>query len=169
MQRIALHILAMALLTLLAGCQAERGADEPVRLRFWHAWGGYEGQMVNELVSEFNATHPDIVVEASQFTIGDKLLASIAGGKPPDIATVWSYMLTPMGESGAFIALDDYMTSSGYTREKYLPNVWDYGLYGDQRWGVPTTLNVTAIFTIRDLVTRAGLDPDSPPDRKSVV
>lgn len=148
----------------LIGCgQAPRQDDTTVRLRFWHAWGGYEGKMIQSLVDEFNATHPGIIVEASQFTIGDKLLASIAGGKPPDIATVWSYMLTPMGESGAFLPLNDYMTSSGYTRESYLPNVWDFGLYGDQRWGVPTTLNVFAIFYVKQLVREAGLDPDQPP------
>ena len=135
----------------------------PVHLRFWHAWGGYEGRAIQDLVDEFNRNHPGIVVEASQFSIGDKLLASIAGGKPPDIATVWSYMLTPMGESGAFLPLNDYMTSSGYTKNDYLPNVWEYGMYGRQRWGVPTTLNVLAIFYIKDALRKAGLNPDQPP------
>ncbi len=164
MQRFAITILSVIIsLSFLTACARDRTDDGVVRLRFWHAWGGHEGKALNDLVDEFNRTHPGIIVEPSQFTIGDKLLASIAGGKPPDIATVWSYMLTPMGESGAFLPLDDYMTSSGYTADDYLPNVWEYGLYGDQRWGVPTTLNVTAIFYIRHLVEQAGLDPSIPP------
>lgn len=164
MQRIAqMFLLSLLTATLLSACDHTPAPGEPVRLRFWHAWGGHEGRAVQALVDEFNATHPGIVVEASQFTIGDKLLASIAGGKPPDIATVWAYMLTPMGESGAFLPLNDYMTSSGYTQDDYLPNVWDYGLYSENRWGVPTTLNVLAIFAIDKLVRDAGLDPQSPP------
>lgn len=160
MQRIA-TTLCIFMLALLAGCTRQQ--SKPVTLRFWHAWGGYEGQVLQQLVDEFNAAHPNIHVEASQFTIGDKLLASIAGGKPPDIATVWSYMLTPMGESGAFLPLEDHMTSSGYTEESFLPGMWDFNKYGEHRWGVPTTLNVTAIFYIKDTVRRAGLDPDRPP------
>jgi len=164
MQSVAFKILLMAIgLVLLAGCERHPTPENVIRLRFWHAWGGYEGQILQGLVDEYNQANPDVIVEASQFTIGDKLLASIAGGKPPDIATVWSYMLTPMGESGAFLSLNDYMTSSGFTRGDFLPNVWDYGLYGDNRWGVPTTLNVTAIFYIRDTLKEAGLNPDVPP------
>jgi multiple sugar transport system substrate-binding protein len=155
--------LLLAILTIAACQRSATHSQAPVRLRFWHAWGGYEGKAIQDLVNEFNRTHPGIIVEASQFTIGDKLLASIAGGKPPDIATVWSYMLTPMGESGAFLPLNDYMTSSGYTRESYLPNVWEYGLYGDKRWGVPTTLNVIAIYYLTEAVRQAGLDPARPP------
>jgi multiple sugar transport system substrate-binding protein len=157
------YLTTVCVALVLSGCQSSSDPHAPVRLRFWHAWGGYEGKEIQALVDEFNRTHPGIVVEASQFTIGDKLLAAIAGGKPPDVATVWSYMLTPMGESGAFLPLNDYMTSSGYTRESYLPNVWDYGLDGDRRWGVPTTLNVVAIYYIKDAARRAGLDAEKPP------
>lgn len=150
------------LLCLLCACKTQP-KDDVIRLRFWHAWGGYEGKTIQALVDEFNATHPGIVVEASQITIGDKLLASIAGGKPPDIATVWSYMLTPMGEAGAFLPLNDFMTSSGYTQEDYLPNVWEYGMYSDQRWGMPTTLNVIAMYYVKEAARQAGLDPENPP------
>jgi multiple sugar transport system substrate-binding protein len=41
--------------------------------------------------------------------------------------------------------------------------VWDYGLYGKHRWGIPSTLNTTAIFYNTALVKKAGLDPAHPP------
>jgi multiple sugar transport system substrate-binding protein len=147
----------------LFGCGRREANPGVVHIRFWHAWGGYEGMFLQSLIDEFNASHPKIHVDGSYFTIGDKLLASIAGGKPPDVATVWSYMLVPMGESGAFLPLDEFLMKDHITRSDYLPNVWDYGLYGKHRWGIPSTLNTMAIFYNTKLVREAGLDPSHPP------
>jgi ABC-type glycerol-3-phosphate transport system substrate-binding protein len=143
----------------LPGCNRRVDPNAPVELRFWYAWSGYEGKFLQSLVDEFNATHPHIHVQGSFYNIGDKLLASIAGGSPPDIVTVWEFMLTTMGESGAFFPLEDYVTSAGLTRDSYLPNLYDYGTYGKHRWGVPSAMNALAIFYNTKLVRDAGLDP----------
>lgn len=151
-------------MTCLCSCAREDAAlDEPVRLRFWHAWGGFEGKFLDDLVAEFNTTHPHIRVEPSYFNIGDKLLASIAGGKPPDIATVWDFMLVPMGESGCFLPLEERLSSAGVRPDSFLPNVYEYGMYSRHNWGIPASLNATAIYYNRTLVREAGLNPDKPP------
>lgn len=134
-----------------------------VHLRFWHGWGGYEAKTLEALVKEFNASHPNIVVEPSFLSIGDKLLAAIAGGKPPDIATVWTYMIAAMGESGCFMPLEDRLKKEGITEQDYLPGVWQHGLYGPHRWGIATTLNTNAIYYNTRAVREAGLDPAHPP------
>ncbi len=134
-----------------------------MRIRFWHAWGGFEGKFLEELVAEFNATHPNVIVEPSQSTIGDRLLASIAGGKPPDIATVWEFMLVPMGESGCFLPLEDRLAKAGLGEAEFLPNVYTYGMYSQHKWGIPASLNTTAIYFNKQVAREAGLDPDKPP------
>lgn len=138
--------------------------DNVVTLKFWHAWGGYEGKALEALVEEFNQTHPHIKVIPSFFVIGDKLLAAIAGGVPPDIATLWDSMLVDMGESGCFIPLEERMQQAGFTRDSFLPGIWEYGMFGKHRWGVPTTLNVLGIYYNKKFAREAGLDPDDPPD-----
>ncbi|MEI7634738.1 MAG: ABC transporter substrate-binding protein [bacterium] len=148
---------------LLVSCSRKDDGVRPVEIKFWYAWGGYEGKFLVSLVGEFNAAHPHIKVQPSFFNIGDKLLASIAGGVPPDVATVWDFMLVTMGESGCFMPLEDKLNEAGIGRDSYLPNIWDYGLYGAHKWGVPTTLNCTAIYANNPLVRAAGLDPAKPP------
>jgi multiple sugar transport system substrate-binding protein len=148
-------------LLLLTACAHQR--DTRIHLRFWHAWGGYEQKVLNSLVDEYNAAHPNIIVEPSFLSIGDKLLASIAGGKPPDIATVWTYMITPMGDSGCFLPLEERFAAAGITESDYLPNVWQHGVTGKHRWGIATTLNTNAIYYNTRVVREAGLDPDHPP------
>lgn len=157
----SLSIIACFVIAACSGTQQD--VNKPVILKFWHPWGGYEGKALQSLVDEFNTTHKHIRVETSQFSIGDKLLASIAGGKPPDIATVWSYMVAPMGESGAFINLDKYYEKSGITADTFLPHVWEHGLGNGHRWGVPTTLGALAIFYNTKVLQEVGIDPTVPP------
>ena len=157
----------LAVAVAFTGCGRQRDPNAPVEIRFWYAWGGYEGKFLQSLVDEFNATHPHIRVNASFYNIGDKLLASIAGGSPPDVVTVWEFMLTTMGESGAFMPLEDRLAAAGLTRDSYLPNIYEYGTYGKHRWGVPTAMNALAIFYNEKLVRDAGLDPAQYP--KSVA
>ncbi|HQO36175.1 MAG TPA: ABC transporter substrate-binding protein [bacterium] len=159
-QRTGLMIFTILLVT--SGCGRQQD-DSVIRLTFWHAWGGYEGKFLEELVGEFNNTHPQIQVKPAFFIIGDKLMAAIAGGIPPDIATVWDWMLPTMGEAGCFIPLNDYLDRDELGPEDYLPNVWEYGMFSDKKYGVPTALNVWMIFYNKGLFTEAGLDAESPP------
>ncbi|HOE11057.1 MAG TPA: ABC transporter substrate-binding protein [bacterium] len=153
---------SFAILLMMTGC-GNRQADSLIELTFWHAWGGYEGKYLEDLVREFNDTHTQIRVKPAFFIIGDKLMAAIAGGIPPDIATVWDWMLPTMGEAGCFLPLNDYLQRAGLGPEDYLPNVWDYGMFSEKKFGVPTALNVWMIFYNKRLFTEAGLDPKSPP------
>ncbi|MCD6384238.1 ABC transporter substrate-binding protein [Candidatus Sumerlaeota bacterium] len=156
-------IVPVLMIFFLVGCRGAREQNGVVELTFWHAWGGYEGKALERLVDEFNQTHPHIRVKPSYFLIGDKLLAAIAGGVPPDIATVWEWMLVSMGESGCFLPLEDRMREAGFTKEAYLPGIWEYGVFGEHHWGVPTTLNCMAIYYNKTLARQAGLDPEHPP------
>ncbi|MEW6227875.1 MAG: ABC transporter substrate-binding protein [Bacillota bacterium] len=153
-------------LTLLLSSLAVAGGVFPpgasaarVTISFWHAWGGYEGKKLEELVARFNATHPDVKVEPSYVAIGDKLMTAIAGGTPPDVATIWDWMVASMAADGSLQPLDTYLADSGITREDYLPGIWEYGSYRGGKFAVPTTLNVYAIFYNKDILKAAGYDP----------
>ncbi len=144
------------------GCGASRD-DGVVELVFWHAWTGHEGDFLDSLIDEFNATHPGIHVKSMSFVIGDKLMAAIAGGIPPDVATVWDWMLPALGEAGCLMPLDDLLAESGVGKDDYLPGIWDYGMFGPVKYGVPTAINVTMLFYNTALLRQAGWDPEQPP------
>lgn len=157
------YFLFIFLLCLIVFSCSKKTNKGPAEIRFWYAWGGDEGKFLESLIDEFNRTHPNIKVVGSFFNIGDKLLASIAGGKPPDVATVWEFMFVTMGESGCFLPLEDKLAKADITKESYLPNIWEYGLYSEHKWGVPTTLNTWGIYYNKSIVREAGLDPENPP------
>ncbi len=160
-QRIVLAIV-LASITLASGC-GQSNPEGPVEIVFWHAWGGFEGKFLEKLVEEFNETHQDIHVRPSHFVIGDKLMAAIAGGIPPDVVTVWDWMLPTMGEAGCFFPLNEYLAAEGTGPDDYLPNIWEYGMFGDSKYGVPTALNVWMLFYNRRLLAEAGYDESNLP------
>lgn len=149
-----------AVLLLLCGFAAAK-----TEITFWHAWGGSEGEALTELVDEFNASQTDISVKASFVPIGDgeRILASLAGGAPADMVTVWDWMVVPLGYGGALRDLSPDLKQAGISEEDYLPGIWDYGAYHGAKYGLPTTLNVYAFMWNKDVFEQAGLDPEEPP------
>lgn len=132
---------------------------------FWYAWGGYEGDALLELVDEFNAQDHDFVVRPVYVPIGggEKIMTTLAGSSTPDIATVWDWMVVPLGYNDALLPLNDLLISAGLGPDEYLPNIWDYGVYEDVKYGVPTTLNLYAFMWNKNLFEEFGFDPDTPP------
>ncbi|MBX3142605.1 MAG: ABC transporter substrate-binding protein [Trueperaceae bacterium] len=132
---------------------------------FWYAWGGAEGVALEELITEFNASQSAISVRGSFVPIGDgeRILATLAGGTPPELVTIWDWMVVPLGAGGALSELSGALEAAGVTADDYLPGIWDYGAYRGAKYGLPTTLNVYAFVWNKDVFTAAGLDPEVPP------
>ncbi len=88
-------------------------AANAIQIQFWHGQSGFQGQVLNNLVNQFNSTHPDIFVTATfQGTYSDlykKVTAAIAGGTPPDLAVAYQNDVSNYIASGAVIPLDDLM------------------------------------------------------------
>lgn len=68
-----------------------------------------------------------------------------------------------MGESGCFLPLEDRLAKAGLGEAEFLPNVYTYGMYSQHKWGIPASLNTTAIYFNKQVAREAGLDPDKPP------
>lgn len=153
---------AALLLAMAIGWSA---AQTPTEITFWYAWGGSEGAALQQLVDEYNAGQSAVSVRSSFVPIGDgeRILASLAGGSPPDLMTVWDWMVVPLGASGSLLALDEPLAAAGVVEDDYLPGIWTYGSYQGAKYGLPTTLNVYGFMWNKDVFAEAGLDPEAPP------
>ncbi|MFH1744095.1 MAG: extracellular solute-binding protein, partial [bacterium] len=47
--------------------------------------------------------------------------------------------------------------------DDYLPNIWEYGMFSDKKYGVPTALCLLMIYYNKTIFREMGLDPDCPP------
>lgn len=90
--------------------------DEPVTIEFWHAMSGPYGEVVNQLVQDFNSTvgsEKGITVEGvyqgAYNDLKSKVTASIKAQTVPAISQAYPDWVAEYLQSGSVVALDDYI------------------------------------------------------------
>jgi multiple sugar transport system substrate-binding protein len=122
MKRIVLAGIA-ALALLLAACSGSSSSsgssNGKVTLQFWTAQTPPTTTVINNLAAEFNATHKNIVVQASSggTSTGDllpKVTTAIAAGTAPDVAYIYGSYAANIAQSSASVNLKNIIHTPGY-------------------------------------------------------
>ena len=147
---------ALALLAGSSGCGPARGDGET--LRFWAM--GREGEVVQELVRDFERENPGLHVVVQQIpwsAAHEKLLTAHVGGSVPDAAQLGN---TWIAEFAALRAIEPLGTriagARGVTAGDYFPGIWDTNVLDGVVYGVPWYVDTRLLFYRRDLMRRAG-------------
>ena len=127
-QPVLIFIVAWA----LSGCRD--GSNEATVLRFWAM--GREGEVVRQLLLDFEHTHPGVRVEVQQLpwtAAHQKLLTAFAGGALPDVAQLGNTWLAE------FVALHavDTVEPSVVDASDYFPGIWQTNVIDEAAYGVP--------------------------------
>lgn len=163
-----LSSLALAvLLALGAGCvrpPPDRTPDGRIIVDYWEKWTGFEGDAMQAVVDDFNASQTNIFVRKLTVSgIDRKMLLAAAGGNPPDIAGLWSYCANTYAEKGALLPLNKYCAEKGITRDDYIPVFWDLCEHRGFVWALPSTPASLGLHWNKKMYREAGLDPNKPP------
>ncbi|MBS7456158.1 sugar ABC transporter substrate-binding protein [Coralloluteibacterium stylophorae] len=149
--------LALACAT-LAGCG--RGDADVVTLDFWVM--GREGEVVAQLIPDFEARHPGIRVELQQLPVKsahEKLMTSFAADALPDIVPLGNTWVPEFDALGALEPLDARVAASATVDAgDYFPAIWDTNVIHGRTLGVPWYVDTRLFFYRRDLLTEAGFD-----------
>jgi multiple sugar transport system substrate-binding protein len=136
-----------------------------VNITWQTMWSGVTLSLINQLVSQFNSTHPDIHVTESNIpsaTGDEKLLSEIAAGDPPDVFTEWNSVLGQWAATGAIQPMTHYLTGSYSGLEKWMyPIALQGGVYKGALYAVPMSLNSWALYYNKSIMKAAGIS--SPP------
>ncbi|HEY0117269.1 MAG TPA: ABC transporter substrate-binding protein [Cellulomonas sp.] len=87
-----------------------------VTLSFWHGYTEADGKVLDQIVSDFNASQTDITINDTTKTwadIGDQLLTALSAKQGPDIVALPAENLPIYASKGAFASLDDWYAGSG--------------------------------------------------------
>ena len=156
MMRTAAALLLLAGV-MLGGCAA-RPRESRVELRFWAM--GREGEVVQELVHDFERENPGILVRVQQIPWGaahEKLLTAHVGGSTPDVAQLGNTWiaefsaLRAIAPLGARVATSTAVVDSGFFR-----GIWDTNVVDGEVYGVPWYVDTRVLFYRKDLLARAG-------------
>jgi multiple sugar transport system substrate-binding protein len=144
-------ILYLVVAWALAGCQESSGA--PTVVQFWAM--GREGEVVRQLIPDFERAHPDVRVEVQQLpwtAAHQKLLTAFAGEALPDVAQLGN---TWLPEFAALHALDP-VKPSVVDASDYFPGIWQTNVIDQTAYGVPWYVDTRLLFYRRDLLAEAG-------------
>ena len=132
---------------------------------FWNAWGGDEGKALDSIIDRYNKSQSKVYVRSVYVPIGmgEKIMTTLSGSTTPDVITVWDWMVVPLGYRGQIISMNDRLSKAGVTSSDYIKGVWEYGTYKGKKYGLPTTLNVSAFMWNKNAFKEVGLNPDVPP------
>lgn len=159
--------LALLMLAGQAACvrrASDRTDDGRVIVNYWEKWTGFEGEAMQAIVDDFNASQTNIFVKKLTISnIERKMMLATAGGNPPDVVGLWSHYVPVYAEKGALTALDKKLADAGITRDDYVSIFWDACMHKGFVWALPSTPATTALHWNKKMFRDAGLDPDRPP------
>lgn len=142
------------------------GSANAITLNYWHHYGSVFGQLQDELVKEFNATHPGIVVQpqytGTAWTARDKLFIALAGGGGPDVALIDQFWAAQLADAGFLQKMEDFFPDD-FDRDDILDVMWETASYNGVIWTMPAAASNLVLYYNKDLFRAAGLDPDLPP------
>lgn len=147
---------AAVLSCVLAACQ--RTDNGPVVLRFWAM--GREGEVVKELLADFERSHPGIRVDVQQLpwtAAQQKLLTAFAGNVTPDLCQLGNTWIPQFAALGAIAPLNQRMDRPGGVESgDYFPGILDANRIGAVLYGVPWYVDTRVIYYRKDLLAEVG-------------
>jgi multiple sugar transport system substrate-binding protein len=148
---------ASLLVTACSNAPAGRGV---VTLQFWGM--GREGDVVAELIPQFERENPGIRVRVQQIpwtAAHEKLLTAHVGGATPDVAQLGNTWVAEFAAIHALEPLDSLVArSTAVQPEAYFTGIWRTNLVGDTLYGVPWYVDTRLIFYRKDILAQAGYD-----------
>lgn len=150
--------LCCLLLALCAGCMREHDDGKEV-VRFWAM--GYEGEVVAQLLPEFERRNPGIKVDLQQLpwlSAHEKLLTGFAGDALPDVCPLGNTWISEFAALDALEPLDPFIARTpSLDTADYFPGPWDSGVVAGNVHAVPWYVETRLPFYRTDLLKKAGI------------
>lgn len=118
---------------------------------FWHFWGGEDGLVVEDIVNRFNDSQNDYYVRPVAMpgnNINLKILASVAGGSPPDLVNIDDPVVGDWGSKEIIVPLEDFVPKKELEElNRFLvPPAKKLGIFQNRLYAVCNGLDLRALY-----------------------
>jgi multiple sugar transport system substrate-binding protein len=156
-------LLSLALFTLVivastAQAKSERTQATTVTLSGWSA-GKTEDDLLQQIVNDFNNTHPNIHVDYSVIN-GDyatAMTARFAAHNPPDVFYIDSSIAPTWIKQGVVQPLNAFIKKSKYDTSKFYPGLLSAFKVGKTYYGFPKDWSPLAVEINKAMFAKAGI------------
>ncbi len=169
-----------ATFAVLAAACTSGGSDQPsggasagpTEITLWHGYGiagkplpggvvNYEAKSMDDLITEFNSTHPDIKVNnvycCTNDKALDKLTVALQGGQQPDITYQYGTSLPQIANAPNVMDLTDRVTDPAFGWDDFFPGARESSTVDGRVLGVPALIDDLAIVYNKKLFADAGI------------
>jgi len=123
---------------------------------------GREGEVLSDLVPDFERLHPEIRVRVQQIpwsAAHEKLLTSFVGNATPDIAMLGNTWVPEFAALDALEPLDQRVAaSSTVDRADFFAGIWNTNVVDNVTYGIPWYVDTRVLFYRTDILAAAGYD-----------
>ena len=157
-----LGYLLLIVVLLATGIGPITAQDAPVEIVIWHMeQPPYRVERVQQLIDEFNAANPGIVVSQEPQNWGDvytKAPAAVAAGNAPDILFAIPDFAPIIRAVGAIQPVEDFVAEMD-DAHTFFPAALEPYSYDDHVWAVPMWNMAQSLWYRKSVFTDAGIEP----------
>jgi multiple sugar transport system substrate-binding protein len=165
--------LTMLALGITAGCGGDSGgsgdaASATGPIDVWLSNNPEEIAWGQQMVKAWNADHPDEEITAQEIPAGktseEVIGAAITAGNAPCLVFNTSPAAVPQFQKqGGLVALDDFEGATDYIQSRSGDVAEQYQSPDGNYYQIPWKSNPVMIFYNKDILKKAGIDPENPP------
>ena len=163
MKKVVCFVLLFAVMAgvLTVGFSQFAFAEDKIKINYWILMGASDKEAMDQMVAEFNATHPDVEVYSSVATFDSyyqQLTAAMAAGKGPDVATMHTRSIPAYASEKLMYPIDELIEKNGVGQKDFIDIAWEGGVVKGKRWAIPLDVIIAMVeFYNTDLFAKAGL------------
>lgn len=174
---LALAMAAALSVGILAGCSgggdststSDSGSTSTgkITLEYWNGFTGSDGVILEDIVKGYNESQDEIEIKMDRIpwaNFFEKMPTALATNSGPDMCLWGPGDMPSYLEAGNVVAMDDYWdVATKDSKDDYLENILDTVYFDGVMYGLPFQTTTQVLYWNKDLFTKAGLDPETPP------
>ena len=151
----AVVAIVAAVISLAAAC-APGESDIALRVALWA--GGHELEIERQVADRYEALHPGVrvVLESAPNGYEERLLTSIAAGRPPDVYLMDSPDIPTFVERGLALDLAPYQEALGFRPDSVFGQVAEAFRRGTSMFALPKDFTPMVLYANRSVLAAAG-------------
>jgi sn-glycerol 3-phosphate transport system substrate-binding protein len=136
-------------------------------ITWWHAMAGVNGEALNKIVTNFNASQSAIkvttVYQGGYDDLLSKLNTALASNAAPALVQVYDIGQRYMYDSGEVVPMQAFIDRDKFSTADFEPAVINYYKYQDKLQSMPFNASSSIFYYNKDAFKEVGLDPEKAP------
>lgn len=132
--------------------------SEPTKITFSYLWSGKEADAIEKIISDYNASQNEVVVEGISSPDFQKQLTSLSASQGTfDISDHFGNAVGSWAAKGILEPLDDYLAADGVNTADFVPAAMDQMTYDGKIYSMPIAVHSFQLLYNKDLLDQAGV------------